>query len=38
MNDVTAGTVLTLVIPLAMLAVVLVWWGVVLRRLRRRRD
>jgi hypothetical protein len=27
-----AGSVLTLVLPLAVLAAVLVWWGVVLRR------
>jgi len=27
-----AGSVLTLVLPLAVLAAVLVWWGIVLRR------
>ena len=27
-----AGSVLTLVLPLAVLAIVLVWWGTILRR------
>jgi hypothetical protein len=27
-----AGSVLSLVVPLALLAVVLVWWGAILRR------
>jgi len=32
MNDAAAGAVLTLVIPLALLLVVFLWWLVVLRR------
>jgi hypothetical protein len=36
MNDVEAGTVMTLVIPLSLLVVVLAWWGVVVARARRR--
>ena len=36
MNDVDAGTVLTLVIPLSLLLVVLVWWGFVVKRARTR--
>jgi uncharacterized membrane protein YhaH (DUF805 family) len=34
MNDVGAGAVLTLVIPLALLLVVLAWWALVIRRAR----
>ena len=34
MNDVNAGAVLTLVIPLALLLVVLAWWAIVVRRAR----
>ena len=34
MNDVSAGAVLTLVIPLALLLVVLAWWAIVVRRAR----
>jgi diacylglycerol kinase len=33
-SDVAAGAVLTLVVPLALLIVVLVWWYVSLRRAR----
>jgi hypothetical protein len=35
MNDVGAGTVLTLAIPLALLVVVLAWWAFVGQRARR---
>jgi hypothetical protein len=38
MNNVDAGTVMTLVIPLALLLVVLVWWGWVVSRARGRND
>jgi hypothetical protein len=34
MNDVEAGAVLTLVIPLALLLVILAWWVLVIRRAR----
>jgi hypothetical protein len=34
--DVDAGTVMTLVIPLAFLFVVLGWWAIVVARARRR--
>jgi hypothetical protein len=34
-NDVDAGTVLTLAIPLSLLVVVLCWWGLVVVRARR---
>jgi uncharacterized membrane protein YhaH (DUF805 family) len=34
MNDVDAGAVLTLVIPLALLLVILAWWAFVVRRAR----
>jgi uncharacterized membrane protein YhaH (DUF805 family) len=34
MNDVGAGAVLTLVIPLALLLVILAWWVLVIRRAR----
>ena len=34
--DVDAGTVMTLVIPLAFLFVVLGWWAIVVSRARRR--
>jgi hypothetical protein len=34
--DVDAGTVMTLVIPLAFLFVVLGWWAIVVQRARRR--
>jgi hypothetical protein len=34
--DVDAGTVMTLVIPLAFLFVVLAWWAIVVARARRR--
>jgi hypothetical protein len=37
-NDVNAGTVLTLVIPLSLLCVVLAWWGFVVSRARRTQD
>jgi hypothetical protein len=36
MNDVDAGSVLTLVIPLSLLVLVLAWWGLVVARARRR--
>jgi hypothetical protein len=36
MNDVGAGTVMTLVIPLSLLLVVLTWWAFVVRRARTR--
>ena len=36
MNDVGAGTVMTLAIPLALLLVVFAWWGFVIARARRR--
>ena len=32
MNDVVAGSVLTLVIPLSLLLVVLAWWALVVKR------
>ena len=38
MNDVGAGTVLTLVIPLSLLVVVLAWWAFVIARARRTRG
>ena len=38
MNDVDAGSVLTLVIPLSLLVLVLAWWGLVVARARRRHD
>jgi hypothetical protein len=31
-SDVTSGAVLTLVLPLALLAIILVWWWLTLRR------
>jgi uncharacterized membrane protein YhaH (DUF805 family) len=34
MNDVSAGAVLTLVIPLTLLLVILAWWAIVVRRAR----
>jgi hypothetical protein len=34
MNDVGAGAVLTLVIPLALLLVILAWWAFVVRKAR----
>jgi hypothetical protein len=34
--DVDAGTVMTLVIPLAFLFVVLAWWAIVVAQARRR--
>jgi hypothetical protein len=34
--DVDAGTVMTLVIPLAFLFIVLGWWAIVVQRARRR--
>jgi hypothetical protein len=34
MNDVGAGAVLTLVIPLALLLVILMWWAFAIRRAR----
>jgi len=34
--DVDAGTVMTLVIPLAFLFVVLGWWAILVQRARRR--
>ena len=34
MNDVSAGAVLTLVVPLALLLVILAWWAFVVRRAR----
>lgn len=34
MNDVGAGAVLTLVVPLALLLVILAWWAFVVRRAR----
>jgi hypothetical protein len=38
LNDVSAGTVMTLVIPLALLCIVLAWWGFVASRARRTHD
>lgn len=38
MNDVGAGSVMTLVIPLLLLVVVLAWWGFLVARARRPRD
>jgi hypothetical protein len=35
--DVDAGTVMTLVIPLAFFLIVLCWWAVVVQRARQRR-
>lgn len=32
MTSFLTGSVLTLVVPLALLAIVLVWWGTILRR------
>jgi hypothetical protein len=34
MNDVSAGAVMTLVIPLALLLVILAWWAFVVRKAR----
>ena len=34
MNDVGAGAVMTLVIPLALLLVILAWWAFVVRKTR----
>ena len=34
MNDVAAGAVLTLVVPLALLLVILAWWAFVIRKAR----
>jgi hypothetical protein len=34
MNDVGAGAVMTLVIPLALLLVILAWWAFVVRKAR----
>jgi hypothetical protein len=36
MNDVDAGTILTLVVPLSLLFAVLGWWSLVVHRARRR--
>jgi hypothetical protein len=37
-SDVNAGTVMTLVVPLSLLVVVLVWWTLLVRRARRPRE
>jgi hypothetical protein len=37
-SDVNAGTIMTLVIPLALLIVVLGWWTLLARRTRRPRE
>jgi len=37
-SDVNAGTVMTLVVPLSLLIVVLVWWTLLVRRARRPRE
>jgi len=35
MSDVSAGTIMTLVVPLSLLIVVLAWWALLVRRARR---
>jgi uncharacterized membrane protein YhaH (DUF805 family) len=37
-SDVSAGTILTLVVPLSLLFVVLGWWTLLVRRARRTRE
>jgi hypothetical protein len=37
-SDVNAGTIMTLVVPLALLIVVLAWWVLLVRRARRERE
>jgi hypothetical protein len=38
LSDVSAGTILTLVVPLSLLLVVLGWWALLVRRARRARE
>lgn len=37
-NDIVSGAALTLVVPLGLLVIALVWWSLVLLRDRRRRG